>query len=192
MYNITMWHYCLYRIVVGKHIMVKIIFILIGLVPLRVLGQGGISDSLMFSLTLQSLENLSMTNLNVFHTATEPRYLLDNPEATLKDIGYFSETDIALLNNQITNPKIVSWDNSLFKGDGITIVNEPKNEGCIFISLPLISEDESIVLVYHEAWRKKKRDAWGSGTLTVWTKTSLNEWIQRRQLVIWTKSTNRQ
>jgi hypothetical protein len=162
-----------------------------GLVPLRALGQGGISDSLLFSLTFQSIENLH-DKLKVFHTVTEPRYLLDNPQATLKDIGYFSETDIALLNNQISNPKIVSWENSLFKREGITIVNEPKNEECIFISHPLISEDESIVLIYHEAWRKKKREAWGSGTLTVWTKTSLNEWIQRRQQVIWTKTIDRQ
>jgi hypothetical protein len=168
--------------------MMRIVFILIGLIPLKSLGQDGITDSLLFSLTLQSFENLRMTNLKVFHSVTEPRYLLANPQTTLKDIGYFSETDIALLNNQFSNPKIVSWDNSLFKAEGITVVNEPKNEECIFISHPLISEDESIVLIYHEAWRNKKRDVWGSGTLTVWTRTSFNEWIQRRQQVIWTNS----
>lgn len=160
---------------------------LIALVPLRVLGQAGISDSLLFSFTLQSIETFG-TNLKVFHQVMEPRYLLDHPEETLKGIGYFSEADIDLLDNQVRNPKILSWDNPLFKGESISIVNAPKDGECTYISVPLISEDESIVLIYYETWIKKKRDMWGEGTLTVWTKTSMNKWIQRRQQNLWGKS----
>lgn len=166
----------------------KAILIILGLIPLKTLGQQAISDSLLYSLTRQSIDNLIFGDVKLFYHAIEPRYLLDKENRILKDVAYFTDDDIQFLGDQISNPIIANWDNIQFKqGGNFSLVNALTNEECVYISVPLTSQDENVIVIYYEIrkHKKKKKLKSGSGTITVWTKTQSNQWIQQRQQIIW-------
>jgi len=166
----------------------KIILILIGLIPLKTLGQEIIPDSLLYYLTRQSIDNLTIGNVKIFDKVMGHQYLLDKGNRILQDVAYFSEDDIQSIDDQILNSTISSWDNQIFSQENnIGIVKTLANDVCVFISVPLISRDGNTIVIYYEIRRhkKKKKLKSGSGTITVWKKTFLNEWIQQRQQILW-------
>jgi hypothetical protein len=163
----------------------KSIAILISLIPLNTFGQSVLTDTSFYSLALQSVESLTTANLNIFYEANEPVYLLNKGKYLLKEVAYFSDDDVRSVEAQIEDPIISNWDNPIFKRQNINIIHEKTNNECLYLSFPLVSQDETIVVIYFEVLRKKKRKKSGSGTMTVWTKTLLNEWRQARQQVVW-------
>lgn len=166
----------------------KIILILIGLIPLKTLGQQIIPDSLQYYLTRQSIDNLTIGNVKIFDRVMGHQYLLDKGNRILQDVAYFSKDDIQSIDDQILNSTVRSWDNQILSQENnIEIVKTLTNDECVFISVPLISLDGTTIVIYYEIRRHKKNKKLksGSGTITVWTKTLLNEWIQQRQQIIW-------
>lgn len=127
-------------------------------------------------------------DVEILYHAIEPRYLLDKENRILKDVAHFTDDDIQFLGDQLSNPIITNWDNIEFKrGGNFNLVNALTDEECVFISVPLISQDENVIVIYYEIrkHKKKKKLKSGSGTITVWTRTQSNQWIEQRQQIIW-------
>lgn len=165
----------------------KIVLLCIGLIPFTVSGQSAIPDTTLFSLVNQSIDPAVSDQSNVFHAVTTPKVLLRKRGKLLTDIAYFTDDDLNSVANQLRNPRIVTWDNNLFTRKGhINIVRDRKIEQCLFLSLPLISQDQTVLVIYYESRLKVLKKVVASGTACVWKRNVYGEWILERQQVLWT------
>jgi hypothetical protein len=167
--------------------MMKILMLWIGLMPITVSAQSTISDTLLFSLIHQSIEAVVFEKLNIFREVMIPKPLMHSKGELARDLAYFTQDDLDGIAKQIKNPRITSWNTKTFTHDGnVNIVRDKKVDQCLFLSIPLISKDENVILIYYENRLKIRRKKFGSGTACVWKKNLSGEWIQERQQVVWT------
>ena len=157
-----------------------------GLTPIAVSGQSTTSDSLLFSLIHQSIDVVVIDTLNIFQDVMISKPLLHNRGKLARGLGYFTQEDLNGIANQIKSPRITSWNYERFNQEwNVKITGDKRAGQCLFLSLPLISQDQDVIVIYYENRLKiiKKRST--SGTVTVWRKNVSDQWILEKQQVIW-------
>ncbi|MGC3943260.1 MAG: hypothetical protein QM762_01765 [Chryseolinea sp.] len=159
------------------------IFVLPALPLADVFGQSAFIDTLFYSLSRQTVQELGSANLSVVEEVLSPEHLMDTTNNTLKNSGYFENGNMAWIQSQINNPLISTWNDPLFtEGLQYPLVDKQTKDACVSIALPIVTQDGDAVIIYYEIWQgKKKKRSFLSGA-TVWTKTMLNTWTIQKQI----------
>lgn len=167
----------------------RIICILfIGLVPFKSNGQSRVSDSVLYTLSLKTIEDWTSGKTNVYYKVTTPSIFWDVKNKRPQTSNYLPDSNLETISNQVNNPLITTWDNSLFtKESNINLRKRQTRQECLFISLPIVSKDMDTVIVYYETWTKIKfsKESSGAGFVVTWVKTSNNNWVLQKQDMVW-------
>lgn len=167
----------------------RIICILfIGLVSFRSNGQGRVSDSVLYTLTLKTIGDWTSEKTNVYYQVTTPSIFWDVKNKRPQTSKYLPDSDLETISNQVNNPQITTWDHSLFaKENNIKLRKRQTRRECLFISLPIVSKGMDTVVVYYETWTKMRfsKESSGAGFVAVWVWTSNKEWVLQKQDMVW-------
>jgi hypothetical protein len=154
-------------------------------------AQEAISDSILYSLTLRTIENFTCDEeIRVLESVTIPVALWDKKIKRLRTGRYFKTVDLAFIKQQIKNPAITSWDNEKFKrARNIRVVKHLstlRRRNYLFVSLPIFSKDLRTVVIYYETWNKSLgTEDYGAGFAAVWKLNQNNKWIQSGENKLW-------
>ena len=160
-------------------------------------AQQPISDSLIYSLTIQTIDEYSKGKINVLKYPVIPSQLWDSESGEVRLGDYFEESDAEFIKEQIQNPAVKSWDKGRFKEKqnikltkrirgGLSIFGLHGKEHLI-ISLPIISKDLDTVIIFYESWDKSLFYRWssGAGFVAIWTKNPNGEWEMTKNDMLW-------
>lgn len=155
------------------------------LLPSTTFAQSAFIDTLFYSLSRQTVQELGTTNLSVIEQVLSAEHLMDTANSTLRNSGYFENGNIAWIQSQVNNPLISTWDDPLFtSGLKIPLVDKQTKEACVSIALPIVTQDGDAVIIYYEIWRGKKKKRASYAGATIWTKTMFNTWTIQRQIPV--------
>lgn len=156
-----------------------------------------ISDSLVYSLTLRTIDEYTKEKVKVLKQVELPSQLWDESNKEVKLGNMFKESDIDFIKSQIKNPAIKSWNTKEFrqkKNLKLTKrvcgalpffgINRKTN---LIISLPIFSRSLDTAVIYYQSWNKLLfyRQGSGAGHVAVWIKNENGEWIMHENDILW-------
>gem|GEM_PF-4402463 len=168
-----------------KLAMASMICVVPMLLPTTTFCQSAFIDTLFYSLSRQTIQELGTTNLSVVEEVLSAVHLMDTTNGTLRNSGYFENGNTGWIQSQINNPLISTWDDPLFtEGLKVPLVEKQTKDPCVSIALPIVTQDGDAVIIYYEIWRGKKKKRAAYAGATIWTKTMLNTWTIQRQIPV--------
>ncbi len=156
-----------------------------------------ISDSLVYSLTLRTINEYTREKIKILKQVEVPSQLWDENNKGVKLGNIFKESDIDFIKSQIKNPVIRSWNTKEFNrkqnlkltkrvSGGLPFFGLHGKENLI-ISLPIFSKSLDTAVIYYQSWNKLLfyRQGSGAGYVAVWIKNQNGEWIMNKNDMWW-------
>ena len=176
-----------------KRILVILIFFLSG----NAFAQQLILDSLIYSLTIKTIDDYSKGKINILKYPVIPSQLWDRESGEVSPGKFFKDSDAEFIKEQIQNPAVKTWDKGRFKEKQNIKLTKRIRRGLSFlglhgkehliISLPIISNDLDTVVIFYESWDKSLFNRWssGAGFVAIWTKNQNGEWEITKNDMLW-------